>query len=103
MTWACYQRKYTVGGSAVLVPLIKVTLGIVKRHYHKKGVRERSIIRTDLQIRTTFEFVLTHPPTPKSEHSRQKNMYTLELLYFLKNFLSTDNLNLTSIHEKIFD
>ncbi len=43
------------------------------------GVRERPIICTDLQIRTTFGFVQmlfgfvqTHPPTPKSEHSRQK-------------------------------
>ena len=32
-------------------------------------IRDRPIIRTDLQIRTTFGFVLTHPSIPKSEHS----------------------------------
>ncbi len=32
-------------------------------------LRERPKICTDLQIKTMFGFVLTHPPTPKSKHT----------------------------------
>ena len=72
--------------------------------------RAHPIICTDLQIRTTFGCVMTHPPTPKSKHSRQKKYVhfgtSIVKIYFLSNFVSTDNtvtLNLTAIHEKIVD
>ncbi len=51
------------------------------KHLDVYFVRKCPIIRTDLQIRAMFGFVLTHPPTPKSEHSRQK-IRTLWTLYF---------------------
>ncbi len=43
---------------------------------HYEYLRDRPIIRTDLQIQTMFGFRRTHPPTPKSEHHNQESLYT---------------------------
>ena len=40
------------------------------------SLREHPIMCMDLQTRTMFGFMLTNSSTPKSEHSRQKYMYT---------------------------
>ncbi len=39
--------------------------------FNKNPLREHPIIRTDLQIRTTFGFVLTHPPLNPNIHDKR--------------------------------
>ncbi len=64
-SFCCFYMKRWLACLTLAVPLYS----FVCTDYMHISLRDRPIIRTDLQIRTMFGFRLTHPPTPKSEHS----------------------------------